>query len=169
MALQVLILNYNGPDNFVIELKTKSRGDHLILAKIQPKASLAETVADVMRSSSTDPQTCLPEDELAVPKFNFDITRAYTEIEGAKLIIKNPRVAGDLLVQSAMQDIRFQMDEEGVKLKSESHMAFSCSKAPTAEHVMIFDKPFLVMLERVDAKVPYFAMWIDNPELLVPQ
>jgi hypothetical protein len=132
MAPQVLILDYSGPDDFVIELKTKSQGDRLILAKIQPKTSLAETIADVkIRSNSTKPQTCMPEDKLAVPKFNFDITRRYNEIEGTKLIVQNPSVAGDLWVQSAMQGIRFQMDEKGVRLKSESHMTRLC-KAPVA-------------------------------------
>jgi hypothetical protein len=33
---------------------------------------------------------------------------------------------------------------------------------------MVFDKPFLVVLERADAMSPYFVMWVDNPELLVP-
>ena len=32
---------------------------------------------------------------------------------------------------------------------------------------MIFDKPFLIMLQRSDAKMPYFALWVDNAELLV--
>jgi hypothetical protein len=47
-------------------------------------------------------------------------------------------------------------------------MAFGCAKLPTPSHVMIFDKPFLIVLERVGATAPYFAMWVDNPELLVP-
>jgi len=33
---------------------------------------------------------------------------------------------------------------------------------------MIFDKPFLVVLRREGAKAPYFALWVDNAELLVP-
>ena len=32
---------------------------------------------------------------------------------------------------------------------------------------MIFDKPFLIILERANAKMPYFALWVDNAELLV--
>jgi hypothetical protein len=170
MAAQVLILDYNGPDDFVIELKTKSQGDRLILAKIQPKANLAETVvAAKNRSDSAKVQTCLAEDELAIPKFNFDITRTYSEIEGTRLIVQNPMVANDLLMQSAVQDIRFQMDEKGVILKSESHMTFACAKAPSPRHIMIFNKPFLVFLERTNATTPYLAMWIDNSELLVPR
>jgi hypothetical protein len=32
---------------------------------------------------------------------------------------------------------------------------------------MVFDKPYLLMLERDEADVPYFALWVGNPELLV--
>jgi hypothetical protein len=168
MAPQVLILDYTGPDDFVIELKTKSQTDRLILAKVQPKANLAETVAEVKtRSNSAKPQTCMPEDKLAVPRFNFDIVQTYNQIEGLKLVVQNPKVAGDLQVLSAVQDIRFQMDEKGVILKSESHITFACAKAPSPSHVLVFDKPFLVFLERTNATTPYLAMWIDNSELLV--
>jgi hypothetical protein len=168
MASQVSILDFSGPDDFVIELKTKSSADHLVLAKIQPKETLAKTIESVEnRTGSAQPQPCLAVDELVIPKFNFDITRQFTEIEDAKLVVHNPSVAADLFVRSAMQDIRFQMDEKGVRLKSESHISFACSAAPAPVHIMIFDKPFLVMLKRSDAKNPYFAMWVANPELFL--
>jgi len=31
----------------------------------------------------------------------------------------------------------------------------------------IFDKPFLMILQRADAQTPYFALWVRSPELLV--
>ncbi len=49
-------------------------------------------------------------------------------------------------------------------------MAFGCSAPappPAVKHVMIFDEPFLILLQRREADVPYFAMWVANPELLV--
>jgi hypothetical protein len=58
------------------------------------------------------------------------------------------------------------MDEKGVRLRSESHVGIGCSGSPP-EVRMIFDRPFLVMLKRIDAENPYFAMWVDNAELLV--
>jgi len=147
MASQVLILDYKDADDFVIELKTKSTTDHLVLAKIRPKETLATTIENAeSRTRSAQPQPCLPVDELVIPKFNFDITRNYTEIEGAKLV---------------------QIDEKGVRLKSESHISIGCAQAPRAVHVMVFDKPFLVLLKRTNAKSPYFAMWVANPELFL--
>jgi hypothetical protein len=68
-----------------------------------------------------------------------------------------------------LQNIRFQMDEKGVVLRSESTMIMACSSphVPQPQHIMIFDQPFLILLERRAAKSPYVALWVDNPELLV--
>jgi hypothetical protein len=78
-------------------------------------------------------------------------------------------MADDLRLLMALQIIRFQMDEVGVRLKSEAVMHFGCSAEyrPKPQHVMIFDKPFLLMLSRAGAKQPYFAVWVENAELLV--
>jgi len=166
MASQVMILDYAGPEDFVIELKTKSAEERLILAKIQPKTTLDETIEVVeSRSATAQPKAALPGDELAIPKFNFDLIRNYDELEGAALVTHNPNVAKDLLLKSAMQDIRFQMDEKGVRLKSEAHISIGCAARPEPTHSMIFDKPFLLLLKRSNAGHPYFAMWISNGEL----
>jgi serine protease inhibitor len=78
-------------------------------------------------------------------------------------------MADDLTLLLALQNIRFQMDEKGVRLQSEAHMSFGCSAPynPRPKHEMIFDKPFLIMMMRKDATLPYFALWVANPELLV--
>ena len=170
MYPQVLILDYKSPDDFVIELKTKSKGDRVILAKIQPKATLAATIASVKaRATPAAAEQAIGGDILKVPKFNFDITRSYREVQGRLLVLRNTEVAKDLRLLSAVQNIRFEMDEKGVKLRSEGHMAFGCAAEciPRPQHIMIFDKPFLIMLTRVNAKLPYFALWVDSPELLV--
>jgi len=49
MAEQISILDYDNKDDFVIELKTKSLADHLILAKVTPGATLSATIAEVQR------------------------------------------------------------------------------------------------------------------------
>jgi len=71
---------------------------------------------------------------------------------------------------SAVQNTRFEMNEKGVELKPEAHMAFGCGReAPRVrQHRMIFDKPFLLLMERAGANLPHFALWVDNAELLVP-
>jgi hypothetical protein len=107
---------------------------------------------------------------LIVPRVGFDLLREYSEIETRWLVPTDGKVAPDLLLLSALQTIKFEMNEKGVELRSEAHMAFGCGKEgePHRKHLMIFDQPFLVLLERTGARMPYFALWVDNPELLVP-
>jgi hypothetical protein len=170
MLEQVIILDYRTEDDFIVELQTKGEHDVLILAKVQPAQTLDETIRTVRtRIAHADPVSPGPSDILKVPKLNFDITRNYREIEGRILVVSNPAVARDLILLSALQNIRFQLDEKGVRLRSESHLAFGCSASPSPpppKHVMVFDKPFLIMLHRRDADAPYFACWVATPELL---
>ena len=168
---QVRILYYEGPDDFAVELRTKSVGDRVIFAKRRPGTTLLQTVtATEERIAASEPANAVTGDVLIVPKFNFDLTRSYNELIGRSLVVKNPAVAKDLVLLAAIQNIRFQMDEKGVRLRSESHMQFGCAAPalPQPEHVMIFDKPFMVVLKREGANAPYFALWVDNSELLVP-
>ncbi|MHB8900833.1 MAG: hypothetical protein ACYC6Y_18950 [Thermoguttaceae bacterium] len=60
-------------------------------------------------------------------------------------------------------------NEKGVRLRSESYISLGCgmTSGPESPHRMIFDKPFLVLLQRRDREVPYLAMWVENAELLV--
>lgn len=98
------------------------------------------------------------------------MTRRYTELEGLLLVSQNPAVADDLFILEALQNIRFQLDEQGVRLKSESSIAMGCGKSsrPRDEpYVLVFDKPFLMLLQRSDAIAPYFALWVAHPEVLV--
>jgi hypothetical protein len=167
---QVLILEYQSADDFVIELKTKSAGDRLILAKVPPRQTLADTVAHVRtRTSGTNGAPANRDDILLVPRMNFDLTRSFPEIEGRHLITTNASLARDLFLRSAVQHTRFEMNEQGVELGSEAHATFGCSvhKSPMPKHLMIFNRPFLILLERANAKMPYFALWVNNAELLV--
>ena len=190
---QVGILDYAGPADFVIELATRSADDRVLLARIAPAATLRQTVAAVeqriarglrrrvdraaemlgRQPTAKELQrirghggTMGPDDILRVPKFNFDLTRQYARDLCGRLIVRNPKIAKDLWILSAVQNIRFQMDEKGVRLRSEAHMAIGCS-ALAPRHIMIFDGPFLLMLKRRGAEAPYFAMWVDNAELLM--
>ena len=169
MYEQLRVLDFRSPADFIVELRTKSEGDRVILARTRPGQTLRATISTVQdRVLHGKPSPACQGDVLKVPKFNFDITRSYQELLGARLVVANPAVAKDLQVIAAAQNIRFQMDEKGVKLRSESHFSFGCAAEapPPRKRVMVFDKPFLIMLQRSDAKTPYFALWVGNADLL---
>ncbi|MDD4889312.1 MAG: hypothetical protein PHU85_05230 [Phycisphaerae bacterium] len=165
---QVLIHDYRSADDFVIELKSTAAGDRLILAKVPPGDTLAATAAAVQKRLTTRPEAMSTGDTLLAPKMNFDLTSDYHELCGRHLVVANPKVAKDLLILSAVQNIRFQIDEKGVRLRSESHVSFGCSAeySPRPKHVLIFDQPFVVLMQRQAASNPYFALWVSNAELL---
>ncbi|MFG0318862.1 MAG: hypothetical protein ACF8XB_16440, partial [Planctomycetota bacterium JB042] len=53
------------------------------------------------------------------------------------------------------------------ELESEAVMVLRASAVLDARR-LVFDGPFLVMLLREGAARPYFAAWIETPELLLP-
>ena len=142
----------------VVELKTTSPDDRLILAMVPPAKTLRSTVDEVHRLiADATPTPAGPMTELYVPKLNFDLHRTYDELIG-----KRVTSAGDMPIGRAEQDIRFRLDEHGAALRSEAVLGIF-----GGPEVLRFDRPFLILLERKGAARPYFALWVDNAGLLV--
>jgi len=149
-------------EGIICELRTTSRHDRLILAMVKPKGTLQETIDDVQqRVAKTDPWRCSV--ELMVPKIDFDILKNYARLLEKRLKVRNSDVNGWPVVTAA-QTIRFQLNDTGATLRSEARLQAKNGRPMPA----IFDKPFLIMLQRKGAKQPYFALWVDNVELLMP-
>lgn len=166
LAEQVKLLDYKNDNNFVLELKTRAEQDRLILAKILPGKTLKETIETVERRVvHSDAVRMDAGDVLEVPVLNFDILREYQELRHRTLRTVNGKLTG-VQIARAMQSIRFRLDERGAVLKS---YAFGERLADdTGYRKLIFNKPFLILLQRTNAKRPYFAVWVGNDELLVP-
>lgn len=162
---QVIILDYVNNDNFIIELKTESNNNRLILAKITPKETLKDTIISISnRLEKSKPDELKHEENLSVPVIDFDFIQSYSDLNKIGIGI-------------SLQRIRFTLDEKGAVLISES-MAAACR----TDKEFIFDKPFLVLLfqrasdngnnkssksKTTELPLPYFALWIANTELLV--
>ena len=170
---QVSIYDYLNGDDFIVELKTKSPDNYLILAKIKPAKTLRKTITAVLRRmNKAKVEPMLYGDIIQVPMINFDITRRYNEIErplSEKSELKAQEVARSVMpyeILWALQHIRLRLDETGVLLKSEADMDLGFG-GPSPHRIMIFDKPFLLMMQRKGVPQPYFALWINDSELLV--
>ena len=103
-----------------------------------------------------------PSDVVLVPEMSWEIDHHFTELEGVDKVLLNPIDCGGWLGE-ARQVISFTLDRSGARLTSEARIIFRCSGRR-----FVFDKPFLLALQRRDADIPYFVMWVDNPELLSP-
>jgi len=161
-AEQVKVL-YNDfeTESCIIQLETKSVGNELILAKITPKATLLDTLNEVIALTGNSAPHSFPSATLCIPKFNFNLRHAYTVLHEKYLL--NPGFT-TYFIEKTEQDIRFRMDEKGVMLRSQARMIANSSMSA---HHFIFNRPFLVIMRKQGAERPYFALWVDNPELLV--
>ena len=156
------IHDYRAHDDFVVVLETTT-GDEVILARAAPKPTLRGSVdATFARIAAKPAERLGAGDELAIPRFDFDLTHDYREIAGK--LLTNPGFEG-MPIARALQSILFRMDEEGVTLRST--YAVGVLSAPVAKR-LVFSGPFLVVLKERDAKNPYYAMWVANGELWHP-
>jgi hypothetical protein len=161
---QVQVIYPPEEGSFMVELLTRKSEHHLILARIAPRGTLAETVDKACTYADTLPRQGLElNQQLEVPLFNFDITKEYAGLTNKRLYVQNPDYAG-WIMERAGQNLRFQLDERGALLRSSSMMVCYTCAPPTN---CIFDEPFLLMLRYGDSPQPYFAMWVDNAEILV--
>jgi hypothetical protein len=163
LAQQVVILDYRSDADYILELRTTTPAERIILAKLTPAATLTETVNAVLaRMKNGTPAALQNLETLIIPVIKVDKLQQYPELCGRKMHAPNAAVNGKQFGMVA-QYTQFTLDETGARLESKT-IAFS-AKSPRQ---FIFDQPFLVLLLRQDAPMPYLAVWIANAELLTP-
>lgn len=140
------------PERFVLELSVRGGRDRLLLARIDPAATLRGTWELARAAASGPGEPAEPHTVLAVPKLDFDVAHRFAELEGA---------SGALA--AAFQRTRFRLDETGARLESHAYAQKSI------DPYFLFDRPFLVALVQKGATRPYFLLWIANDELLMAQ
>jgi len=162
MGEQVDIIDYNNYDDFIIRLNTESSDDEIILAMVSPQNTLLETIEYVSnRVDNGSDESLMENDVLKIPKFAFNITYNYTDLLGCYL--KNETFT-TFYFDKAVQQIEFVLDEKGVILESEAIVTTTDSIVESRR--LVFDQPFLLYMKEKGAQYPYFAMWIENTELM---
>ena len=148
---------------FVVDLDRNSQPYQVLIAKVAPKATLAETWADVEAKRAEyakREQGRMPLSELILPTLSFRLKHRFTELEGTDKQLLNPRLAGLHLAQ-ASQTVEFRLDRKGAQLVSEATIIPKGGNPP-----MIADGPFLVALKKRSATRPFLLLWIATPEFM---
>lgn len=169
LANQIAVFDYRTDNDFIMSLTSKSDDDEIILAKVKPGRSLLDTYQAVAKRIVNGKKTDIWENEaLEIPKFDFDLSHGFAELEGKRLL--NSGWDG-WLIAKAVQDTRFKLDEKGAVLKSRAFFGAMKGEAPAPGNarprMFIFDKPFMIYLKQKSGKYPYFALWVNNPELML--
>lgn len=168
VASQVRILDYQDDNDFVLSLTSKSKDDEIILAKIKPGKTLLDTYQAVEEKIASGKRSFIEEHEsLKIPKIDFDLSHNFSEFESKSLLNKGWE---NWYIAAATQVIRFKLNEKGAVLKSKAfilgRMKGEAPAGRSKPRMFIFDKPYLICLKQKAGKQPYFALWVNNPELM---
>jgi hypothetical protein len=97
-------------------------------------------------------------DVLLIPKIEWRIVHHFAELEGHRFA--TPSLAPHIM-DVALQEIRFRLDRGGMELESQAK-----HHARPIPYYFAANRPFHVYVKKRGADRPFFALWIENPELL---
>lgn len=173
------ILYYKNDDNFILKLYPKNRQHEFVLYKSTSKLnSMSMMLTEIksrisigekeMKDTSSEWKYFINEtDEIIIPSFSFNLETNYSSMEG------NTFQAGlmDFVLQTVYQRNAFVLDENGGRVESEAVITAAPAAEMPVEHPhpkhLVFNKPFFLMVKRAENPNPYFAMWVENAELMV--
>jgi hypothetical protein len=178
MLRTVRIRHYDNDNNFIITLLPKDSEHEIILAMTSASfTSLSDAVNDVtskMKTGEAEKNEYRStnfkfefndEDELVIPKLQFNIETHYATLEGKTFRSATAKYT----IGEASQRTAFVLNEKGARVETEAEVAVFADSTGAVPKKMRFDKPFFVMLKRVESQYPYFAAWIANSELMIKE
>jgi hypothetical protein len=150
---------------FMIDLCRHSKSYQVVVAMVEPKDSLAQTldyinirIADFKQVNNYERVRFLDSvDVLEVPEMFWEIDHRFDEL--IYKIVANTKPPMPIL--EAKQTIKFKLDRYGAVLESEATVFVAA-----IPRCFVFNRPFLVYMKKRDCDQPFFVMWIDNAELL---
>ena len=157
----VKVLFYNTPSDFAVVLDTVGK-DEVYLYKTPNTKAFNYIYSDMVKKQQafkgeTDFRKT---DELKVPNLKFFEEKSFEEVCGKRIKGTN------LMIDQAIETIKFEMDNTGVKLKSEAAMTImKMSLKPQFEpRYFNFDDTFVLFLKEKGKDKPYFALRVHDIE-----
>lgn len=152
---------YLDSNDFAVKLRTKE-GDEIILYRTDDKKSFDEYYEDIKRKTEAYDKTSLftDDDKLLVPYIRINGFINYKELLG-KVIAKT----GGREFRKAIQNVNFYLNESGCKLSSKATMADS-TMGISNRRCFYFTDTFVLFMKELEAEQPYFALKVDNDNIL---
>lgn len=178
----IKILYYKDDNNFIIKLVPKDSVHEIILCMTDIEfTTMADLVYDMEQKvrigivEQGQPKLSwkfylADDDQVVIPKIGFNIETNYPTLEGQTLA----SLGVNFKIEKAWQRTAFVLNEKGAEIESESEVLLTLDSVAVEEEKprpkkMIVNKPFFLMLRRVDSKNPYFGLWAANTELMTKQ
>ena len=140
-------------------LTTKDE-DEVFLYKNSANKSFKDLYADMLKKESLykGDKRFNNVDELRVPNIKFNEEKVFEELTNRRIMGTN------YVINQALETVQFDMNNAGVKLKSEAAMTImTTSLGSEAEPRMFyFDDTFVIFLKEKERKNPYFALRVND-------
>lgn len=165
-------INYfNSENDFSISLFPKNSEHEIILImspEVKGVTSSFTEYLNILHQQKDKRIHFNAKDKVEIPIIEFNLDKSFGQFIGSTF--RSER--SDYRVIEAYQRNAFILNENGAEVESEGTMVAEASEeAETSKpkpkpKMMIFNKPFVVLLKRNDANYPYFGVYIANDELL---
>ena len=157
------ILFYNSKTDFAIKLKTKEGEEVYLYRTTGNGKSFDDNYNEMIEKSNnyTGNKTWDKNDELMIPYIKVQDEINYDELCGR--FIKGTQ----WYIRQALQTIDFELNNYGGSVKSEALIEALRQSVSNTNREFIFDDDFILYLKEDDKEKPYFALKVDNSDVLV--
>ena len=159
----VEVLFYNDPNDYAIKLATTSKDEVYLYknASNKPFNYIYDEINKKQKSFKGATQF-KKIDELKIPSICLFEEKKYDELT-------NKRIMGtNMVINQAMQSIKFDLNNKGVKMKSEAGLTAEVTSLLPPEELVprhfYFDNTFVIFLKETGKENPYFALRINDIE-----
>ena len=157
------ILFYNSKTDFAIKLKTKEGEEVYLYRTTGDGKSFDDNYNEMIEKSNnyTGNKTWDENDVLMIPFIKVQDEINYDELCGR--FIKGTQ----WYIRQALQTIDFELNNYGGSVKSEALIDALKQSVSNTNREFIFDDDFILYLKEDDKEKPYFALKVDNSDVLV--
>lgn len=161
LARGVEVMFYNDPSDYAVKLATTGK-DEVMLYKNSSNKPFNYIYSDMLKKQKNfNGKTEFKKvDELKIPSIEFFEEKVFEDLTGRRIMGTN------LVINQAMESVKFDMNNKGVKLKSEAAMTvMTTSLLPPEELVprlFYFDDTFVIFLKEKEKRSPYFALRVND-------
>lgn len=167
----IVILDYQSADKFLVAIQLKDNSDMIFLAKgypmENPEALLKELQNAAPKGKNLNElgQTMNRKDIFQAPVISLASERSYKEMLGKNL--KNKKFK-QYAISTMKEIVKFDMDEKGARVENEAVIGMITSAGPDVykPKTMIMDKPYWIVMKRRASDNPYFILGVNNPAVM---